>query len=249
MNTTISSRKRARPTIKLMLIVMLVIALYSLIGFSFYSHGIQTLTYTFAALTAILALFKESAINYILRPELHVKLICSAPDCHKTNFGPHETHYFRLRVENLGTRSAEDVEVSIESVKIFQNGSFVQDDNYVPMQLMWSLWRLNISSMNIPGGAYRFCDLGFILHPSTTTLQIDTGPVYPKNQGSELLFWFDSRFRPNTGTTYLPPGKYQLDISAYSKDISRTVFKLNIDWRGNWDANTDDMMSNQITFS
>lgn len=248
-NKIISSGRKSNPILKGTLIVILVISLYGLIGYHFHKYGIQTLTYAFAALTAILALFKETATSYILRPELCVKLRCAAPDCHKTSFGQFETHYFRLRIENIGTRSAEDVEVSIESVKVRQNDSYSQDDNYVPMHLLWSLWRLKIESMNIPGGAYRFCDLGFVLHPSTPTLQIDTGPVYPNDQDSRLLFWFDSRFRPNAGTTFLSPGQYQLEIAAFSKNITKTSIKLNIDWQGGWETTTDDMMNKEIFFS
>src|SRR3990172_10177003 len=249
MRRTISRRKKAPPITKGFLVIALIAAVYGLLGYRFHSQGIQTITYTFAAITAIFALFKETASNYILRPELNIKLICGAPNCNKTSFGWHEIHYFRLRVENIGTRSADNVEVAIESVKMLQKGCYVQDDNYVPMQLLWSLWRKDIPSMNIPGGTYRFCDLGFILHPSAPAFQIDTGPVYPKNQTSQLLFWFDSRFRPNAGTTHLTPGQYQLEISAYGKDVPRTVFYLHLDWRGGWAANTDDVFDKELLFS
>jgi hypothetical protein len=248
-NKELTSRRRSGPIFKGILIFLLILSIYSLICYYFYRLGIQIMVYSFAATTAILALFKELALSYILRPELHLKLRCAEPDCHKTRFGTHETHYFRLRVVNNGARAAEDVEVSIESVNIAQNGSYRQDTNYVPIHLLWSLWRLKISSINIPGGAYRFCDFGFVLHPSVPKFRIDTGQVCPKGSNEQLLFWFDSRFRLNAGTINLLPGRYQIEISAFSKNVLKTTLRLKIDWHGNWEENTKDMLENQIIFS
>jgi hypothetical protein len=109
---------------------------------------------------------------------------------------------------------------------------------------------LKVDNINVPSGAFRFCDLGFILSPSTPIVNIDTGQVFPSiTNNGELLFWIDSRFRPNAGTTYLSPGRYRLKISAFGKNAARASMTLIVEWSGKWRFTTQEMIENEIIFS
>lgn len=164
------------------------------VGASLISAGV-------AVVTGMIALLKDTIMDTITRPRLALRFFPhDKRDCHATAFRDRntgsllgKTHYFRLRVENVGWRTAEDVEVSLEAVNRFENGRFLLDTDFMPLRLYWSHWRETRYEISIPPGAYRHCDFGFVIEPTAKT-----GTLPPKENGN-LLFWFDVFLRPNTG--------------------------------------------------
>ncbi len=246
---TIKSRSKKPAWFKIILFMLPIIILYYFVFNLFQKDELANKVAIIAALTAILALFKDMIINIIFRPSLQLKLIPLEPDCHLTYFTKGEkVHYFRLRVYNIGQRSAEEVEVTLEKVEIFKNGQYEYSTDYMPLPLMWSHWRTQIKNTNIPSETYRLCDLGFILEPSVKTLNIDSGSV-DSHKNDKLVFWFDTRIRPNAGYTYLLPGKYRVEISVFGKNVQRETLRFIINWKGVWDNEFKNLIPNNLSFS
>mgnify|MGYP000134290323 CR=1 FL=1 len=85
---------------------------------------IQVITIVVTLFIGIIALFKEDFYQLRKKPKLNLSIQLSPPDCHKTFLTHLETgqyvqdaYYFRLRIENIGNVSAQNVEVFIASLK------------------------------------------------------------------------------------------------------------------------------------
>jgi hypothetical protein len=151
-----------------------------------------------------------------------------------------DVYYFRFRVENYGWSTAEDVEVSIEEVKKFQGKGYEIDQDFMPLRLVWSHWKMERPEMSIPSGAYRHCDFGFIIDPNAPHTPL------PTKENDELLFWLDVFLRPNTGRTSLLPGKYQITISAFGKNVKRTTYVLEMEWKGIWALSIQEILTKSV---
>jgi hypothetical protein len=201
-----------------------------------------------AVITSLLALLKDMIMEAINRPRLVARFLpYDKRDCHATAFRDINTgallakaHYFRLRIENVGWRTADDVEVTLEEVKRFENNRFLVDPDFMPLRLFWSHWRESRYEISIPPDAYRHCDFGFILEP-TVTLATPS----PTENGV-LLFWFDVFRRPNTGRTSLLPGRYQITVSAFGKNVGRSSLRIELEWKGLWDDDIDVMLRDSL---
>src|SRR5262245_50825902 len=79
-----------------------------------------------AVVTSIVTLTKDLAWDVINRGRLAIYFHPrDKRDCHATTFGGViRTHYFRLRINNDGWRTVEDVEVTLENVKRFDGKCF-----------------------------------------------------------------------------------------------------------------------------
>lgn len=201
-----------------------------------------------AVVTSILALLKDMIMEAINRPRLVVRFLpYDKRDCHATDFRDRKTgavlakaHYFRLRIENVGWRTADDVEVTLEEVKRLKTGRFSIDSNFMPLKLLWSHWRGARYEISIPPDAYRHCDFGFIVEPTATV------GTLPPTENGELLFWFDVFTRPNTGRTSLLPGRYQITVSAFGKNVGRSSLTVELEWKGLWHDDIDAMLRDSL---
>ena len=196
-----------------------------------------------AAVTGIVVLTKDLAWDAINRARLAIRFFpYDKRDCHATTFGGVvKTHYFRLRIENVGWRTVEDVEVALETVKQFDGKRLSVDSNFMPLRLFWSHWREKRYEISVPPGAYRHCDLGFIVEPSAPT-----GFPFTPVENDRLLFWFDVFLRPNTGRTSLLPGRYEITISAFGKHVKPAYRTIEFEWRGAWDNDIDNVLKSGL---
>jgi hypothetical protein len=201
-----------------------------------------------AVITGIIALLKDAIIGLITRPCLAVRFFpYDKRDCHATSFRNRntgtitaKTHYFRFRIENVGWRTAEDVEVTLEEVKQFQNGRYFTDTDFMPLRLFWSHWRESRYELSIPPGTYRHCDFGFVIDPMANYC-----PLPPQESG-KLLFWFDVFLRPNTGRTSLLPGRYEIRVSAFGRNVQRASLTVKLDWNGIWHNDIESMLQDSL---
>jgi hypothetical protein len=131
-----------------------------------------------ALITGILALLKDFILDVINAPSIGIQFFPNDKrDCHMTAFTNSstgavvaKTHYFRFRVINNGWKGADSVEVSLEEVRKFINGTYELDKDFMPLRLYWSHWREHRHELDIPSGTYRHCDFGFILEPRKSAL-------------------------------------------------------------------------------
>lgn len=204
-----------------------------------------------ALVTGILSLLKDFIIDAVNAPRLNIKFLPNdLRDCHPTIFSNTSTgaelaqaYYFRIRIINDGWDTAEDVEVTLEEVKKFQDGRFETDIGYMPLRLFWSHWREKRFELTIPSGTYRYCDLGFVIDPNA-----NVQGLLPAKENGNLLFWFDVFSRPNTGRSSLLPGsRYKISISAFGKNAKRATLAIDMEWKGVWD-HTEAMISRGFVF-
>jgi hypothetical protein len=183
-------------------------------------------------------------LEWINRPRLVVRFFpYDERDCHTTSFRDTttgqllaKTQYFRLRIENTGWTTADDVEVTLEEVQRFENRRFSVDPQFMPLRLFWSHWREKRWELSIPTGAYRHCDLGFIVEPLARI------ELPESKEESQLVFCFDVFPRPNTGRTSLLPGRYQITVSAFGKNVARSSLTIELEWSGEWDDDISAML-------
>ncbi len=203
-----------------------------------------------ALITAILALFKDFILDFINAPTLDIQFSPKdRRDCHTTTFRNIDTgevvartHYFRIRIKNDGRITSEDVEVTLEKVEKYQNNRFEIDQDFMPLRLFWSHWRERRFELSIPSGTYRHCDFGFIIDPNAKYAPL------PPQENSNLLFWFDVFLRPNTGRTSLLPGRYKVTVSVFGKNSKGKSLTLDMEWKGVWSENIEEMLSKGIIF-
>jgi hypothetical protein len=209
-----------------------------------YPIAASLITAGVAIVTGIVALMKDTIWDTINRPHLRIRFYpYDKRDCHATAFRNQatgatvaKTHYFRLRVENVGWRSAQDVEVTLESVKRSVNRHFVVDTDFMPLRLLWSHWREKRYEISMPAGAYRHCDFGFVVDPAARSFNL------PATEDNALLFWFDVFLRPNTGRTSLLPGRYRVTLSAFGRNVKGTALTIDLEWKGEWHDDIDSML-------
>ncbi len=188
-----------------------------------------------SVLTGVLALLKDFILHAINAPQLTIKFFPKdRRDCHATIFrndkgdATAHAHYFRVRIENNGWESAENVEVTLEEVKQFQNGEFQIDEDFMPLRLFWSHWRERRWELSIPSGTYRHCDFGFVIDPNPQNSLIRG------DENGKLLFFLDVYPRPNTGRTSLLPGRYLITLTANARNAKGARLTLDLDWKGIW---------------
>ena len=242
--------------IKIGLFLVLTVAAYAAVVASVLYH-LDTVNFPVAAsligagvgiVTGIVVLLKDMIMEAINRPRLVLRFLpYDKRDCHATAFRDRntgtllaKTHYFRLRIENIGWRTADDVEVTLEEVKRFVNRGFSVNTDFMPLRLLWSHWRENRYEISIPPDAYRHCDFGFIVEPTATV------GTLPPTENGELLFWFDVFTRPNTGRTSLLPGRYQITVSAFGKNVGRSSLRIELEWKGLWHDDIDVMLRDSL---
>lgn len=204
-----------------------------------------------AVVTGLLAIVKDGILDRINRPRLAFSFFpYDRRDCHTTEFRDTQTgalkakvHYFRVRVENNGWRAAEEVEVNLEQVARLYEKTFRIEPDFMPLRFFWSHWKQLRLEISIPPGTYRHCDFGLILEPKQPPQAINN---MTSEENGNLLFWLDLIFRPNTGRTSLLPGRYQVTISAFGKNVGRVTKTLEFDWLGTWYDDIDQLLENSL---
>ena len=201
-----------------------------------------------ALITGILALLKDFILDAINKPLIKIQFFPNDKrDCHATAFTNQlngvviaKTHYFRFRVMNIGYKTADGVEVSLEEVRKYKNRKYELDKDFMPLRLFWSHWRERRFELDIPSGTYRHCDFGFVLEPRKSVLGV------PSSIADAHQFWFDVFIRPNTGKTSLSPGRYEITIGAFGKNANKATLKIEMEWIGGWQDNIEDLYSNNL---
>lgn len=104
-----------------------------------------SVTATFCAV--LVALFKDSVVRWLRKPELVVSMQPKQPDCTKAILLKEfnnviirtDCYFFRVLVLNKGKTRAEKVQVFASALtKLEPNGIFQDVPNFLPMNLRWA---------------------------------------------------------------------------------------------------------------
>lgn len=161
------------------------------------------------------------------RPIFNISIYPTSSDGVRVSYG-HDgnskkfTYCYSLRVENMGRRKMENVEVVInEKYDKIGLGEYNLDQKFDSINLGWSntIMPLNpnykLTTMPaIQPKQQKSCDFG---RTDKVADRTDLAVDYPIR--SNVIFGFVTNFIPYTGTTLLLPGEYKLKIIFTADDI------------------------------
>lgn len=204
------------------------------------SLGTWTAVLAFATfLVAIVAVFAEPLRRWHNRTKVDVTLNALPPDLHQiemTNTFTGEPAgnaiYSRLRVSNAGTVAAENVEVFVSEVR---SGSRVVP-TFLPLSLTWSHYVPPSSTMRIPAGMYRHCDLGRF-----------------QEHNGDVVFLVSTIVQPNAVSSGLPPnflpaGEYEIDTTFGGDNVELWSATWRVTFEGPW-SDDESVMLKRIKLS
>jgi hypothetical protein len=156
----------------------------------------------------LVALYGDIFKKWIYHPALKVTIKDGLPDnvMIKKDNG-YYSYFSRLWIENNGRSSAENVEVYVKALKKKNDqGIFVEDDSWQPMNLIWS----NIGGIyleNLPVGMGKHCDFTEIF-------------------SKHYWFVFCSIDPPNNGGHQKGIGEYMIEVLVASTNHTKVVSVL-----------------------
>ncbi|MFZ3169787.1 MAG: hypothetical protein WA130_19410 [Candidatus Methanoperedens sp.] len=189
-------------------------------------------------------IFRTEIDSWFVHPDLDVSIIPNPPDCEKIN---DNTYWFRLRVENLGNKGAEKVEVfAKELLKLDEKtNSFEKVKSFLPIRLLWT--HIGTPTFDvISPRTFKHCELGFIIKDST--LIKDDGTLMDRGNISaeRTVFYLNVEVCPSTKFNRLGPGNYRLGLLIASANFRKSVKKtLEIDFKM-WSDLENEMINDNI---
>lgn len=156
----------------------------------------------------VLALLAAPLRRWIVRARLTMEIRTRPPDMHKiamTTQPPEAsslyTIYMRIRVVHKRGAPAENAEIMTTSLRSLKGRESEVVTTFLPLNLAWSNSVSPTSTLRIPHGGFRFCDLGHFIQSTT----------------GKTVLYLDPIFKPNPvegGVTpyVIPAGDYEIEL-------------------------------------
>jgi hypothetical protein len=188
----------------------------------------------FVALSiGIAGIFREWIVSKIFRPRLSsysdfcrpvkVRTHTEKYDIISPEFGLIEIGLLRLRIENHGSRFAEDVEVMITELEVLNSrGKYISDHGYLPGNLLWSSSG-KVTMPRIQPHLHKFCEMGYFLpakklNPSRSSIKL---------KDYKISFVLGTEAQSNADSNILKPGDYRIRVVVSGNNVSTKM----IDYR------------------
>ena len=182
------------------------------------------------------------------KPKIDFKL--SPPFCHRTYFRSHPqaqpqvnepAYYFRFQVVNQGKSRANQCEVVLENLWIYDSSQTPQlYPNFSPINLNWVGASRPFADIN-PDRRI-FCDIGHISSPNyQCTVESSNFIDIPGNSGNDLRFVLDLSQYFYSQPNCLFPGRYIVQIGFYSENAGNFKEFFDISWSGRWQDTENEM--------
>jgi hypothetical protein len=228
---------RRQPRYKGMLIFAVVILIYAACyAFAHFRHmplkDSSSWIVATAVIAAVGALFKDTMSRWLWGPELEVYYEHKTPyvddppflDSEGTYLG--DSYFFRFRVRNAGSATAEKVHVL--ALNLWKGGAVKR--RYT-MTLNWSNAGARI--VDISQGTERLCDIGFIVDPEKRK---EMGYAYnlPTVGPDKTLLTLETEVKGTHRHHLLKPGVYQLFLVIGAANHDPIHVKVDIDVKGDW---------------
>jgi hypothetical protein len=198
----------------------------------------------------LVAIFQEHIRRIFWKPEIVLEVNQKPPDCQKleihrkNNLGLIQasalSYYFRLRVKNNGSVSAESVELQASKLSKHNGETYDVISSFTPMNLVFSHTHERYLESLSPN-MEKLCDIFHIVDPSQNKSFI------PRENESAVI-WFDLEVTPsNYGNLIFDPGLYKLDIVVGASNIRKPIKRsIKIDFSGNWSDDENEMIGKEI---
>ncbi len=160
------------------------------------------------------------------------------------------TYYIRLKIQNEGERTLENVEVVLEDVEPRTQKPFMS------LNLNWAGFNVPANdikrSVNIPRGQSRALDVfEFMEFPSTMLLYDQRLQSHDPEAAryQELANGFRScTIKPLTRSDIFPRGSYAFKLGVYADGVEPKFLRVTINYTGNWIEKTtyDEMRAKHL---
>jgi len=222
--------------------------------FPIQGQGIQTSEWVLIGTTLLLAAVAFLAPYIIERwkykfysAKLSFKFFHKPPYSHITQMGSpgFSAYYFRFKVINNGRVQAEQCEAVLERIWKENNvGKLKKFNGFSPISLKWTGPGMKKYFTIQPGREF-FCDIGRIHHPDH-----ELNSVYrsiTNEEKKQNKFFFESpEGKPYAQWDCLTPGKYQIQVTIYSKNAEKISRKFKVTWSGNWKDQESEMLNELV---
>lgn len=221
---------------------------------------------------AVVAAFQDIIRSWFTRPKLVIqendfsKAVCSAnPNSHHHKlhrmYDPDyekevqfNSYYFRAIVFNKGNISANNVEVIINDVSIYEKDKWIPKKDFVYENLIWSSFtpqgEVKIYCEYISPKTGQYINIGHIFDPKYyrgrdyKELFGADNPRFHLEDVDEVLFIFDVNMK-SIGQYYIvKPGRYRFNITVGSANAKSVTQKYELNFSGKWNED-ETIMTNQ----
>ena len=224
-----------------------------MLAFSRWFEQHATAMSALATLMAVaVALFWREIVRWWRRPRLTATLRARSPDCVMT-FAPF-THpvteevtlagcfYLRLWVENFGHTAARRVQVFASRLsRMRDDGSWVENDQFLPMNLRWSHSQQRLSGPEIFAQMIapqmgKHCDLGHILDPDRREVfGLEEQPWQTVDgDAHNTVLSLDLEVKPKTQTHLIAPGRHCLELRVAAANAEPVTVEIEFILSGAW---------------
>lgn len=219
-------------------------------------------------LLALVAVFQDRLRRLVWSPDLQLDAEVRRPECHKTTWRyrskrlsvlsgwPPGTspiveevevgvpcYFFRVSVLNKGRAEAREVELFAKALRRRKDdGTFEVEKRFFPMNLLWTNFEqpfLEVLSPHVP----KMCDVAYVLDPKH---KHELGHILEGLPTETPLLAFRLQVIPNMKGHLVGPGLYHLDLVLGASNCKPKEYTLEIDYRGNWIEDEDEMLRNGL---
>jgi hypothetical protein len=205
-------------------------------------------------LAVVVALFKDELQSLWHKPTLVAKIQDGAGGIQKTKLGIGDGYYFRLWVENTGSKLAERVQVCLYSVeRRGDDRAFKKVDDFLPMNLTWTHTvdkdnRPKVYLDALSPGVGHHCDIGVVFNPELSC--IVAPPEIRQHPGHKLhsvrpeqtILKLTVETDPLIQSNILTPGIYRLRIVVAASTVKAVKRTIEVNHSGYWDDDPPTMI-------
>jgi len=214
---------------------------------------------------AFVALFKDTVLLWIKKPEIDIKFELRPPDCFKCQIIhaiPKQIKdnvmgidkivfymfYYRFRIINNGKSPAKNIEVTIRDIRKKKGNSFDRIDFPLDDNLDWfssSLISGKPSTMHytfIFPNTFKHCELGHIIDPSKRHLvSFENKPKL--SDEDETIFSFNLMTRYHSLYHLIVPGTYRIKVLVAGENFKSLEKEYELEITGKWSEDEDKMLN------
>lgn len=211
---------------------------------------------------AFVALFKESILQFIFKPNIDIIFDLSSSDCYQNELQQEEKgkaintinfFKYRLRIINKGTRPAKNVEVIIQDIMKKKGGKFYLIDSFLSDNLNWNSFSLGPNTEAktyydfIFPNTFKHCELGHILDPKKRYLiPSENNSKLPIQVKDETIFSFNVARRYNNLYYLVAPGIYRIKVLVAGENFKSLKKEYEIEITGKWFEDEERMLSDGV---
>lgn len=206
------------------------------------SDWVLIFTSLFLGLCALFVPYLAALIKRkLFAPSLRIEYLHIPPHSRLTRReNGSSVYYFNPKVANNGKSQAIYCEIIVEEIYISDSaGNFIKEENFIPVNLVWS-GKSNHQFVNINPGKDQFFNIGHISAPEYQR-EVERSIYQPEQANKNLKFFFEFSVRSFAQRDCISPGKVKIKVVVYSENATKCEKWFQISWSGNWQDREQDM--------